>query len=250
MADLEKGPEFNLKRRPFNPQDIVSYCGSLVTTQISTNEIRLAHYSVQEFLVSNRLTSGCRIYKITKQTANITIAKTCLVYVTSAPGSTGSVLLKGFPRAQYAAEFWITHAKAAEDTHTDDLTLRIVRFLECEQARSNWIQLYEPDRPWEGLNEYDDMRVANPPLYYASFAGLQRPVRILLENGADVNMEGGYYGNALQAASAKGGKAIVQLLLEKGADINVQGGRYGSAALAARYWGYEKVVQLLESRMS
>jgi ankyrin repeat protein len=52
------------------------------------------------------------------------------------------------------------------------------------------------------------------PLYYASLAGLQRTVELLLEKGAYVNAQGGRYGSALQAASSRGYKEIVQLLLE------------------------------------
>jgi ankyrin repeat protein len=40
---------------------------------------------------------------------------------------------------------------------------------------------------------------------------------------------GGDYGNALQAASTGGHEAIVKLLIEKGADVNVQGEYYGNA---------------------
>jgi len=38
-------------------------------------------------------------------------------------------------------------------------------------------------------------------------------VQRLLEAGADVNARGGYYGKALQAASAQGHDAVVQLIL-------------------------------------
>ncbi|GAW17393.1 hypothetical protein ANO14919_068500 [Xylariales sp. No.14919] len=65
----------------------------------------------------------------------------------------------------------------------------------------------------------------------------------LLERGADVNAQGGMYGNALQAACLRRGKRkLIELLLERGADINAQGGFYGSALQAACCWGggYEK----------
>jgi ankyrin repeat protein len=39
-------------------------------------------------------------------------------------------------------------------------------------------------------------------------------VKLLLENKADVNAQGGQYGNALQAASYHGHEAIVKLLLK------------------------------------
>jgi ankyrin repeat protein len=48
-------------------------------------------------------------------------------------------------------------------------------------------------------------------------------VTLLLEKGADVNAQGGDYGNALYAASNRGHDSVVTLLLEKGADVNAQG---------------------------
>ncbi len=41
---------------------------------------------------------------------------------------------------------------------------------------------------------------------------------MLLENGADVNAQGGRYGNVLQAASSRGNKEVTRMLLEKGAE--------------------------------
>ena len=70
-------------------------------------------------------------------------------------------------------------------------------------------------------------------------------MQLLLEKGADVNAQGGEYGNALQAAMWEGCEAVVQLLLEKGADINAQGGKYGNALQAASWEGHEAVLQLL-----
>jgi hypothetical protein len=43
-------------------------------------------------------------------------------------------------------------------------------------------------------------------------------VRMLLEKGPEVNVQGGRYGNASQAASLKGHEKIVQLLLDEGAN--------------------------------
>ncbi|KAA8617103.1 Ank-2 multi-domain protein [Pyrenophora tritici-repentis] len=40
---------------------------------------------------------------------------------------------------------------------------------------------------------------------------------MLLDNGADINAQGGEYGNALQTASEGGHKQVVKMLLEAGA---------------------------------
>ena len=53
--------------------------------------------------------------------------------------------------------------------------------------------------------------------------GGHRAVELLLERGADVNAQGGYFGNALHAASWSGDRAVMELLLERGADVNVKG---------------------------
>ncbi|KAF8336030.1 ankyrin repeat-containing domain protein [Amanita rubescens] len=82
-------------------------------------------------------------------------------------------------------------------------------------------------------------------LQAASAGGHKAIVQLLLEKSADVNVQGGYYGNALQAASAEGHHDLVQFLIEKGADVNAQGGCYGSALQAASFNGHAIMVQIL-----
>ncbi|KAJ7114820.1 hypothetical protein C8R44DRAFT_880892 [Mycena epipterygia] len=62
----------------------------------------------------------------------------------------------------------------------------------------------------------------------------------LLEEGADVNAAGGYYGNALQAVCTEGGIEIMRLFLEKGADV-----KYGNALHAGCAEGHTDTVRLL-----
>jgi ankyrin repeat protein len=83
------------------------------------------------------------------------------------------------------------------------------------------------------------------PVISASLNGYEKVVLLLLEKGAEVNAQGGHYGNALQAASVRGHDKTVQLLLESGADIKAQGGHYGNALQAASLQGHDKTVQLL-----
>ncbi len=63
--------------------------------------------------------------------------------------------------------------------------------------------------------------------------GDEKAVQQLLDNGATVSSQSGFYGNALQTASNKGHEKVVQLFLDKGADIHAQGGHYGNALQAA-----------------
>ncbi|KAH0538447.1 hypothetical protein FGG08_004945 [Glutinoglossum americanum] len=82
-------------------------------------------------------------------------------------------------------------------------------------------------------------------LQAASYGGHNQVIQRLLEKGADVNAQGGRYGNALQAASYDGHDLVIQRLLEKGADVNAQGGLYGNALQAASYRGHDLVTQRL-----
>jgi ankyrin repeat protein len=82
-------------------------------------------------------------------------------------------------------------------------------------------------------------------LYNAAYKGETEIVRLLLDKNAEVNAQGGLYGNALQAAAYEGKTEIVRLLLDKNAEVNAQGGQYGNALQAAAYTGQTEIVQLL-----
>ncbi|KAK3656323.1 hypothetical protein LTR56_003024 [Elasticomyces elasticus] len=68
---------------------------------------------------------------------------------------------------------------------------------------------------------------------------------LLLERGANVNVQGGNFGNALQEASYWGSEVVVQMLLDRGANVDAEGGEYGSAIQAAHCKGHDGVVKLL-----
>jgi hypothetical protein len=75
--------------------------------------------------------------------------------------------------------------------------------------------------------------------------GHEAVVKMLLNKGAEINAQGGRYGNALQAASSRGHEAVVKMLLNKGAEVNAQGGYYGDALQAASARRYREIVKLL-----
>jgi ankyrin repeat protein len=58
-------------------------------------------------------------------------------------------------------------------------------------------------------------------------------------------VQGGFYGNALQAASSRGHQETVRLLLDKGADASEQDGQYGKAVSAALSDVNQDIIALL-----
>ncbi|KAL0632593.1 hypothetical protein Q9L58_008524 [Maublancomyces gigas] len=83
------------------------------------------------------------------------------------------------------------------------------------------------------------------PLYHACGQNRVPAAKLFLERGADFNVNGGHYGNALQAAAVGGHQMVVVLLLGRGADVNNCGGSYGNPLQAAAHGGHKTVVGLL-----
>ena len=217
-------------------------------------EIRLAHFSVKEYLVSDRIRQGPAFaYSLRGAVSNESIAEDCLVYLLHLikPDiwrSTSTVV--EYPLARYAAEHWLDHIQFMEGSKRTVSTLVQELFLTREEIFVNWIQLWEPDRPSWSTSTRPRMRTG-PPLYYASLLGFLEPVEALIDNGADVNAQGGFYGNALIAASTSGHIEIVKLLVEKGATVDSLGTDYSGTALeAASFGGYIEIVQLLLQKLS
>ena len=279
--DVEDSPRFDSERRFPEPRDILTICSSLVTTtttkasydeiegsdgeiedpddgiwdpydEMTGKEVRLAHFSVKEYLVSERIQAGSASrYSIREIHANVSIAETCLAYLLQfdRPNSLTLRTFEEYPLAKYAAKHWTQHAQyAGADMNTIHLLIMEL-FLQKEDAYLNWTRLFDPDTPWRELdilmNLENNWRSVPSPLYYPSLIGLVESAQVLLENGADVNAQGGFYGTALQAASSGGHDQVVQRLLEHGADVNAQGGHYSTALQTTSVKGHDQVVQRL-----
>jgi Ankyrin repeats (3 copies) len=260
--DPERDPAFDRDEVLEDPLDVLAICSSLVT--IATNDkhmressgstgkvVLLAHYSVKEYLSSGRCRQDRVIqYNMQDTTCNEFIAKSCLGYLLQFQRSDSfNRYIQEFKLAQYSAEFWTSHVQALPYKAEALNRLIMELFSTGDGAYLNSIRISDPDRPLDRLNAERELVNIPTPLYYASLFGLNEIVSLLiLETGADVDAQGGHYGNALQAASWGGYDKIVALLLGKGADVNAQGGAYGNALQAASAEGHDNIIALLLSK--
>ena len=228
VADPDSQPEYNSKRRLFHSEDILNFCGNLVATQDAAlydreyrtrKVIRLAHFSVQEFLLSDRIRqSKCAAYTLLEQPSHVSITRTCLVSLMELrlPMPSASERKREIPLVDYAAKYWTEHAKVAGNEAESDMISRGVQFLQCEPARQNWIRICGTVGPSKKIFRSYSLK-ADQPLYYASLAGMHGVVQALLDGGADINAQSGNDNRtALHAASGEGHESIVQLLLDRG----------------------------------
>ena len=277
--DVNDTPQFDPQRRLPDPRDVVEICSTLITVtprlsdsaefddaelndlelsdlevgdfeseksnpKVSGSFVILAHFSVKEYLTSDIIRQGQAVgYSLQEIDCQISLAKDCLAYLLHFDEmvSLPTEVFAKYPLARYVAKNWTSHARVAEKK---DNTLCHDFFLTKGKAILNWVRLYPPDFLSGPYLNRSPEQIASP-LYYASLHGLLESMTMLIDKGADVNVQGGDQGNALIAASYSGHNEIVQMLLENKADVNVQGGFHGSALIAASYFGHIEIVQLL-----
>ncbi|KAI9789761.1 MAG: hypothetical protein M1816_005800 [Peltula sp. TS41687] len=270
-----------------NPEAILNICGSLVTEtwdMYGRTELRFAHYSVKEYLLSPRIREGPSArFSVIEANAHRFVVNVCLSYLHlfDQPESLSTQVLSDHCLYEYIAKHWPDHFENASSHPDGRFTISLLESMFVTGPRAiylNWLKVYDPDDPWRSSEQATAEDKVALSLYYASMLSLteitslllekgadpnrqgsvygtalqaasksrhETIVRLLLENGADPNLQGGEYGTALQAASRNGMETIVRLLLDKGADPNLQGGRYGTALQAASHSGHETIVRLL-----
>ena len=208
-----------------------------MSTDYGIDFIKLSHFSVKEYLISkyiqNHVVKQVRDFSFSEELSHSVISQICLAYLlqfdTSEPLDIN--VDASCPLAEYAAQHWIMHAQSGSKTGSQSSVAfaLVIKLLSGENTTFvNWVRLCDID-DYENCNLQKERVEIAKPLYYTSIAGLTEASYALLEMGADVNAQGGNYGNALQAASYGGHKAIAKLLIDKGADVNAQGGEYGNA---------------------
>jgi ankyrin repeat protein len=247
-VDIAENPRLDLEGRLEDTDDIIRICPGLISIStiddtaalalgqaVQSPVVRIAHFSVQEYLESDRIKS--RHFALLSRTANTELAKICIVYLRYVELKS----LDDYPLALYAARHWHEHLLDG-DEESDSLHLLVTDFLlSTDDGIGRSIKLHD----LEGLSRKIDFdRPSASHIYYASLLGLCRPLQTLLEDNSirsTINDRSGQYGTALTVASDSGHEHIVRILLENG----LEGASLESALHRASWRGHEKVVQLL-----
>ncbi|PVH80522.1 ankyrin [Cadophora sp. DSE1049] len=248
--------QFDVDSRLADFEDIFIICSSLITTldddKTASKQVRLAHNSIRDYLVSSRVPDDlARNFGMLSAPSHTFIAKDCLAYLLNfeSPELLSSESISEFPLARYAAEYWVEHARIGDEAGGPTKEMSINLLLDKKEAYKNWIRLFDPDVPGEGPDLTKEGRHFRSPLYYASLLGLTGTiVKILLDRGADPNSQGGLFSTALQAAAYQGHTRVLDLLLQAGANIDATGGRFDCALSAVSWSGKVESVRFLLSR--
>ncbi|CZR60767.1 uncharacterized protein PAC_10663 [Phialocephala subalpina] len=239
-------------------------------------EVKLTHFSIQEYLLSKRILNGpAKAFHVVEEDAHVHIADSCLAYHLHLSKDIRIMdrreTINEFALLDYAVSYWYGHLeRVPEGSFPDSVQHSLEQlFITSSLPFLNLLWLSGRldttplryaifiDSLWlvkHFINKGVDLDELSGHVDNCANALQQVTARymdesleimmLLLESGANVNFSGGYYGNVLQAAT-RGTESRVRILLDRGADVHAQGGRYGSVLQAAAYHGKENVVRLL-----
>ncbi|KAK6537180.1 hypothetical protein TWF694_011377 [Orbilia ellipsospora] len=212
------------KEQEILPATILDICSSLVVVDAGCGRVRIAHETIQNYLLRNNVGS---------EDAVVSLTKTCLNYLSfdqfvdptsSSPKdaeSRRSKALKETPFYKYAVQNWEAHAiECNQEEIKDDMIGFLSRPSSLHsycRARKLSIVYKRPD-PREvpflygiGTNE--------SPLHIAARLGYLDVAKHFISKGIDVNLEHDAELRPISEATAFGRLEMVKLLVENGSSI-------------------------------
>jgi hypothetical protein len=211
-------------------QAVLSACSSLITVVEFSGyrTVQFSHFSVKEYLTSNRLaTSSGDVsrYHILLESAHATLAQACLAILFHLDDQVDGFSIDQIPLAEYSAEYWINHAQFG------NVSIRIqdgIEHLFNPEKRHFrlWIRVHDIDKDywpipsWEPASLIDALAAA---LYYSALCGFRGLVdRLLTRYPEHIHAMSGAHGTALHAASRGNHCEVIQAIVGHGGDINVR----------------------------
>lgn len=247
-------PPFDPEERFPDPQNVLQILSSLVS--ISANDTRdgvvvtvtLAHFSVKEYLVSDRIQeSPAQQFTISNSVAHYFIAECCLLYILhyayTAEKANSREDFSTYPLLKYASERWYMHINILPLEQQTLLNPIVLKLLLSEDALSSWLDLRALRSSEANSREQAVLVNFTSPLFYSSSMGLVQVVKELLAAGWDPNGLGNQL--SLHRAVVGGYDKVVLILLTHGADVNAKDQQGYSPLHHAVKEGNMSIVQLL-----
>ena len=235
--------------RPENPGNaVLSTCSSLVTviTVGGLPVVQFSHFSVQEFLMSTRLTSGpLSHFHISLEPAHTIVAQACLSILLQLDNHIDKRSITKYHLAHYAAQYWVDHAKFQNVSSRVEDAMKHV-FDRDRPHFATWVWVYDRDQSRRSMESETPLQPNAPPIYYAALWDLPCMAEWLATTRPqDVNERGGHHGTPLCAASARGCLKVAQMLVKCGADVDSAGRNGWSPLLWTSDSGHLELSQLM-----
>ena len=250
--DAETFPEFNPDWRLGDAGEaVLSVCSNLISVVDvdGCQVVQFSHFSVREFLSSDRLAGGKKDlsgYHIVPHSAHTILAQASLCVLLQLDDRIDTDSIKNFPLSRYAAEHWVDHCQFEGVSSTIQVAME--RLFDPNRPHfSAWVWIHDIDDPWRGnMHTRHPNQPGATPLYYAVLCGFRNLIGHLLATyPGDVNTRGGYHESPLFAAVIKEDIDTTLLLLRQGADVNVLSNRGVSPLCQACEGGRIDIVRLL-----
>ena len=203
---------------------LVSVCAGLVTIDQESDIIRLVHFTTEEYFKRTCLQHF--------PDAQQKISEACITYLSFDVFEEGFCLadkifddkLRQYPFLDYAAKYWGHHTRGNTEKVVEQSALRFL-LSEGKVPGASQVLL---DKGYRRPGYIDDIPILYG-IHLVAYFGLQDILVVLLEMEADVEAKDSRGWTALHWSARNGYEAVVRLLLEKGADVNAQGGDFGNA---------------------
>ncbi|KAE8143191.1 hypothetical protein BDV38DRAFT_291944 [Aspergillus pseudotamarii] len=167
------------------PRDVVNVCTTSLITVSSDNVVRLAHFSVKEFLIPVDISGETLWYQFSASTGHLTIANTSLSLLSRTDNHLTRDAALAQPVLVYAARNLGFHLLELDAIgfQSPELQESIVHIFCSPVTYFNWVRI---DHDYKNFNDwYLPADQLEPPIYRASKMGLIQIVESLLKKGAD-----------------------------------------------------------------